>query len=67
LPVAKSDPPVSLTSPETALVRRPTLSSPVTVILPVLVIDPESALSIAIPAELLPSTVIVQLLAILPV
>jgi len=56
-----------VTLPLTALARMPAVSLPRTEILPVLVSEPVSALSMAMPADWLPSTVIVPLLRILPV
>jgi len=56
-----------VTLPPTSLVRMPTLLSPVTVILPVVLSDPARVLSMAMPPELLPSTRIVPELTMSPV
>ena len=57
-----------VTFPLTAPVRMPTLLSPRTVILlPVAFSEPVSALSMAMPADALPSIVMVPLLVMLPV
>jgi hypothetical protein len=67
-PWARIVPLVRLTFPFTAAARRPTLLSPRTLIVPpVREMFPAKVLSTAMPAELLPSMVMLPLLRMLPV
>ena len=56
----------TVTLPLTAPARRPTLLSPSTLILPVVAREPVRLLSTAMPADWLPSIVIVPALAMFP-